>query len=341
MKQPSFERPKPKVVGTASPERKKEVQKLILGRFGEGHLQQLDEEKRKILDALEYEKKSHEKLAAEQANELTNQFLRGLGLTPFDVLEQNIHILPGNLYEEFDDPPHIAVTFQKEQSIIINAERAQDPLMRCSVILHEIVHLKNFLIIEASGEDWDTYRGGLQVSSTSKREKETGPYTAFRGLNEAVVAEIEKRYLPDLVEANPLLKEKYQLASALQPPLSKEELARWESIDPKEIIWVSKDRTEAVHFAYSEQRKVLHFIIDQIYKDNQDRFSNREEVLRLFFASHFTGRLTELAKLVNGTFGDGSFRTLGFLDRDANSAHLVMNHLKLNYRRKRSKRAGN
>lgn len=327
-KMPQFERPEPVIVGPASAEKKEEYKQMILGRFGERHYEQIPEDKRQLLESLEYQKKPYEKLAIEKANEITNSIINEFGLTSFDVPERNIHIVPDKLYKEVEeDGDIIGVTFQDRQLIALNAERLVHPIDKASIILHEITHLKNFLAIEVHNDLNKPYRSGLKISALRKKEERIGFFTVFSGLNEAVVSEIEKRYLPELLRQNQFLADEYNWEISKEACDLKEKVAKEKGRDADEVMWISKDGKNFSSFSYYEQRKVLDYIVDGLYKDNADKFDSRDEVMKLFFKSHFNGKLLPIARLIEKSFGKGAFEIVGMMDDDKNSARLVMNHL--------------
>ena len=95
-----------------------------------------------------------------------------------------------------------------------------------------------------------------------------------------------------------------------------------------EIIFVSKDGKNFDSFPYYEQRKVLNYIVNVLYEDNQDKFKSPEDVMKLFFKAYFDGKLLSIARFITKSFGDGAFEFIGTMtDYDANSARLVMNYL--------------
>lgn len=326
-KMPKFQRPEPVIVGPASLEKKKEYEQMILERFGERHYEQLPEDKRQILESLEYEKKPYEKLAIEQANKVTNLLIKEFGLTPFDVPERNIHIIPEKLYKQIDKDDKVAITFQDKQAIVLNAERLIHPFDRVSTIFHEIIHLKNFLAIEAHEDLHKPYRSGLKVNTSRKKEERIGFFTVFSGLNEAVVSEIEKRYFWQIIQQNQFLTNEYNWQISKDAQGLKDKIAKEEDITPDEIIWVSKDGKDYNLFPYYDQRKVLNYIVERIYKDNREKFNSTDEVMKLFSRSHFDGKLLRIAKLIEKSFGRGSFRMIGMMDETKNSARLVMDYL--------------
>jgi len=189
---PEYFRPKPKIVGPASPKEKEAMQQKILERFSEGHYKQFPEKERKILEAVEYIKRPYEISAIREANRITNRLLKKFRLPPFIILERNIHIIPEDSFQKIEKSGRIAITVHDQQAIFLNTEKLFDPIFRLSVILHEIFHLKGALIIEAHKDLDKPYQIGLKICATLKKEKEIGFFTSFRGLNEAVVSEMEK-----------------------------------------------------------------------------------------------------------------------------------------------------
>jgi len=324
---PQFERPKPIVVGSGSEEKKKELQEKILDNFGEKHYDQIPKDKRKILEALEYEKKPYEKLTINKANEITNNLLIEFGLKQFDIPEQNIHIVPGKLFKEVNSSPYkVATTFQDRQLIALNADELINPLNRASTIFHEITHLKNFLSLEAYKDSSKSYRSGLKISATAKKEDQIGFFIAFSGLNEAIVSEIEKRYSPQLLDGNEVLQKELIVQNSKEVQEKKEKIAKERGKNIDEII--CSDEDGSCFYPYYEQRRVLNYIVDRLYEDNQEQFKSKDDVMRLFFRAHFDGKLLIIAKFIEKSFGKGSFRMIGMMDDGMNSARLVMDYLK-------------
>jgi hypothetical protein len=333
-KMPKFERPEPTVVGPATPETKEKYRQLIVRNFAEHHYKEITEDKRTILESLEYEKKPYEKLAIKKANEITNSIMKEFGLIGFDVPEKNIYILPESLYKQINENDRqFAATIQNRQLIVINAEKLIHPISRVSAILHEITHLKNYLAIEAHEDLLRIYRSGLSMRPLRKKEEKAGSFTAFSGLDEAVVAEIEKRYLPQIIRDNQFLSKEYQWETSKEAQNLKEKVAKEKGIEADEIMWITKNGEYFNSFSYYEQRKVLNYIVDCLYKDNADKFNSRDGVMKLFFKSFFDGKTLTIAKLIEKSFGRRAFRIIGMMDERENSARLVMDYLKKQWRK--------
>ena len=65
------------------------------------------------------------------------------------------------------------------------------------------------------------------------------------------------------------------------------------------------------YFVYNPQRLMLDKLMSDILKKNEGKFSNSREVALLFIKASFEGRVLPLARVIESTFGEGSFRRLG------------------------------
>lgn len=265
--------------------------------------------------------------------------MKELGIKPFNVPERNIHIIPDKLYKqiEISGKNTLAATLPNMQAIILNAERILHPFDRVRTIFHEIIHLKSYLSIEANQNAYELYRIGFSIIKKTER---IGRYALFSGLNEAIVSEIEKRYSLKIIKSNKFLKNEYQWMLSKEAQELKEKISKEKKIEIDEIFFVGKDKEEEFFkvYSYYDQRKVLNYIVDVLYKDNPEKFKSRDEVMKLFFKSNFDGKLIEIGKLIEKSFGKGSFRIIGMMtDTDQNSCKLVMNYLTKNRRINKNK----
>jgi hypothetical protein len=331
---PEGKRPEPRIVGKASEEKKKELTKLILDRFGEFHGKNLPEKIKEELEKNEIPKMPYEIEAIKIANDITNKLLERFGLTPFDIPDKNIHILPEKLFKEIRGGIEKVrgSTFYKDQLILINNEEIKDVFSKIEVIFHEIIHLKGHLSIEITEKESNSfgyriYRSGLEIVSSIKKLEEGLGFYAFKGLNEAVVEEIVKKNFWEFIKRNPYLKEEYEWQNSEEAQKIKKELAEKHNIPIEEIMWVSKDGKDYDNFGYYPQRKILYHIVKILYQDNIDKFKSQDEVMDLFIKAHFDGKILEIARLIEKSFGEGSFERIDAMGLDENSANYLMNYL--------------
>lgn len=329
-KLPPFERPEPEIFNRSSPKKEATAKQSVLERFGEKHLQHLPTEITEVIKAVEYEKKPFEKEAIKKANEITNRLMEEAEVKPFDVPERNIHILPQTIFLKMrgeNEIESVATTIHSLQAVILNAERLIHSFDRVSTILHEMTHLKNFISLEIINTGTDIHRMGLEISSTEQKEKTSGSFTEFEGLTEAIVAEIEKRYFTELIAGIPDLKKIQDFNNSLKAKKLKKKTAKENNLPIDEIMFISEDSKSYGTFCYYEQRKVLYYLVDAIYETHRDQFQSKDNVMKMFFAANFNGKLLPVARLVENVFSKGSFRFLSTMDED-NSTALVMEYLK-------------
>ena len=114
-------------------------------------------------------------------------------------------------------------------------------------------------------------------------------------------------------------------------------------MDPKErkkiqdiILWQTtpfylpdgriKYKSEFDSFDLPKEREILNNLIEKLYFKNKDKFKNEEEVFDLFAKSVFTGKLS-WGRLVNKTFGKGTFKKLTELDENVEKLEEFVNDL--------------
>jgi len=150
----------------------------------------------------------------------------------------------------------------------------------------------------------------------------------FAGLHEGIVSETEKRLLPKLLNRPELTKEREWLMSDEAKEMRKK-LVEIKEISEDDIIWVGKkgeDDWEMV--TYISQREVLNYMFTEIQKQFPSEYQSVDDVYKIFLNAHFTGQLLPLARLVEKTFGEGSFRLLGNMDTSKQGGVLHFESLK-------------
>ena len=73
---------------------------------------------------------------------------------------------------------------------------------------------------------------------------------------------------------------------------------------------------------------MLEYVCSEIQKQFPDKYQSIEEVFKEFLKANFTGQLLGIARLVEQTFGEGSFRLLGNMTEDKSSAVLYLDSLR-------------
>ncbi len=197
--------PRIKIIGGAPQEVKKNIQKEYYNLlFGDELLSSLSEKAREEIKKLEYPKSEEEQKLIEFANKKTNVLMEEAGVFPFDAPLTAFHILPEDLHKKVTRKETAACYAQIDRAILLNARYARQSLIFFAELsFHELLHLKEIFVLEAQkipDEEnfWVTeFRGGLKINSSQKVKTAGKKHTHFKGLNEAIVASQEKKYIKE------------------------------------------------------------------------------------------------------------------------------------------------
>ncbi len=92
-----------------------------------------------------------------------------------------------------------------------------------------------------------------------------------------------------------------------------EEIAKSENSSPEEIYDIKEEDGKIIDYkviGYKPQMKVLDFVCETIAKEFNGEFANKEEVFQEFLKANFNNQLINIGRLVEKTFGEGSFRII-------------------------------
>ena len=247
------------------------------------------------------------------ANRATDRILDQYGVGDFDIPFNNFHPVPEEKWPEYvartGTSENAFGTYRLDQQAA--AFRVSDSkLAMASEIVHEMVHFKSFQSVTAAVDE-----SGNRVLV---KERRVGLKTAlkdgknaFKLLNEAVTVELEQRAMKEV----------------RQDPMFRNEIEELESIFKEHPEWrrdsisirrMSEEESERTGYEYSRRivayprpRAVLDKIVGALYEYNQHDFKSREEVFDLFARAALTGRMLVLGRVIEKTFGPGTFRELG------------------------------
>lgn len=273
------------------------------------------------------------------ANEYTNKLLLQHGIEPYDIPDDNIYALKPEDYSILSDN-NGAFALTLSQMIVINANNSLTKTSATTRLIHEMLHLKGHKTIQIennehimSGRTISNYRIGVVVESSQSAK---GFHEHFKGLNESIVATLEVRAIPYTLQQPGYEKDKAEFDS----PEAQNYLELLKNagtrIDDINSIRKIGDRWSVTHASYPRHREVFDFIVEKIFEDNADTYENTEDVYKLFFDAHFSGKLLTIARLVEHSFGEGSFRTLGNMGADFQSARTHLDTFQKLYRKNHS-----
>jgi hypothetical protein len=219
------------------------------------------------------------------ANQALDQYLKAYGRKRiFEVPLGKVHLFKEGGVKEFTYGKFTRGTHSAKLGSII-AERVQSDIQLALFLFHELFHLKAYTALQITepkqGErrEFESYRGGFVVSTRDGKKR------YFKELEEAIIEMMVMRFY-----------EEHILSS---------------SLFEKEV----KDK-QPVEFAREIEREELNELIDDIWEGNKEEYPSREKVFDLFLDAQINGHLLSVAKLIDKTYGKGSFRELGELTAD-------------------------
>ncbi len=312
-----------RIIG-AAPEKVKEEARADISNVFHRHAENIPAEWREKFEQYEVSKSEQEIVLIQCINDATNDLLKEFDMDPYDVPVENYHILLPNLYKELAIIGH-AMARWSEQAILFNANHfSENPVYFGSIAFHETLHMKGYLSLEVRAENGTIYikadRKGVAVAGLSQN----ADHTHFEGLGEAIISRQQQKFTIQLLSMPGLEHEKEWLLSDEAMALKKQ-IAERNGLSEDDIIWVDKGKTDDwVGLGYESQRKALEYVCGEIQKELSDQFSTADDVFKEFLKAHFTGRLLPITRLVEKTFGEGSFRLLGNMgvEQDSGVLHL-------------------
>lgn len=312
----SFER----VVGNAPETIKEQILKDRGERF--------DNQVFKELESKELKKTPEELQIISLANDITDEILKKYGLDEFNIPAKNIHIIKeqqwpaGKQGSAFYETRFQAVAIREQQSLVAFLRK----------IIHELLHFKSYNALQTTvgkNSQLIDYRVGLSVNTRD------GKFRYFTNLNEAITEELTKRLFAKTSQNKIFARELHQTkkiiatypraiadsggdlfdsdtfyANVEGKKSFKESIGRFFGIAEK------SKRINTEKFTYSEERKIINTLIDKLFEKNKAHFKNREDVFNIFAKGMMTGNILPVGKLIDKTFGSGTFRKIGELDKD-------------------------
>lgn len=263
---------------------------------------------------MEREKTPAEKEIIRLVNEFLNKIRQQCGLQNFEVSENNVHIikndrwkaliqkvmpeLQGSDVQGFFQGTNEAAILKEQQSILRFAD----------ALCHEITHFHSYgslQLVRLSSEmdkheknfSSADYRRGLGINNRLIQEQDAQKSKLyFALLNEAVTEELTVRFL-EQNKNNPIFQDGF--SKIAEGPKMAYVANESTSDSPKFIVG-------PFHF---EERESLRTLIKKLEQQNTE--INQTEIFDLFVKAYFTGNILPLSRLIEKSFGKGTFRKIG------------------------------
>jgi len=264
------------------------------------------------------------------------------GIKPYNIPENNFHIIPEDFYHEIEssldnDGTHsTAITLPRQQMILFTNFAKRHPVIFANEAFHEALHLKAPFVFEKEkskieghdGKEQEVfaeklYRSGFEVNSALSKDRGGEKHSHFSGLNEAFVSLLEKQFTANMIKDMEKQDKHIAWLQTEEARKMKEKIAQENNCDTEAIFWMSTSGGSWCRFSYPKPRETLQFIISEIRRALPKKYKSEQDVLSEFSQSYFTGKLLPLARLIEKVFGKGSFEALGMMTTDRESAVLT------------------
>lgn len=200
-----------------------------------------------------------------------------------EIPSHNMHILkPGATSEYTEDRVRGGGVMPRTQSFMI--DRDPSDVTFCLHVFHEMLHLKSFKSAQVTIENQEgrrmieSYRSGFSMLSRD------GQTSYFNDFEEALIGVLTEEFFDTSLVNNPLFAEELK-------------------------IGVQKDKWS--YLSRKNEIDNLNKIIDELWAKNQSDYKDRNEIKDLFIDAQVNGHLLAVGKLIEKTFGKGSFRQMG------------------------------
>lgn len=315
----------------------------VIGNISEKEKQDIMEDYKKISheqNVVREEYKQHETKKSEVTEKLftlalarVNALCERFGVPPLGWTKDNLHT-SGAVFPDNPDGTGVFLTKEQQIWIIENNSLLASPFDNLKTITHELLHAAGYNALQVDDvggvKHEATYRGGLLVSERSGATNSSEKKVFFRNFNEAVLEEMTKGLMKECVD--PILETHQRFLN--------EELTRLRN-DPEQTS-VPRDEVDDIAYiqdlwggdfryvlyTYGEPRRIYGKLYEKLFLANQKEYNSVEAVRDLAYRAVMQGNLLPLAKLIEKTFGVGTFRSLGEADADLEKLEAFVDSLK-------------
>lgn len=192
---------------------------------------------------------------------------------------------------------------------VVSSPEKEDILETAHVLTHELMHTNSFASLTvahkknaATETEIRTRRSGISIKG---REQSPEENNFFLSLNEAVTEELARRFMNKYFSNIKPLSEKFKKYTEDGDKMKKNINTKERPI--AEVVSEFLLNPNGPAAAYVGERVEFWAMIEEVFIKNKDKFETREDVFKVFSMAYFTGRLLPLSRLLEKTFGKGSF----------------------------------
>lgn len=264
-------------------------------------------------------------------NEKMSEFMRSYGVEAVSIPPKNIHVVDKSklspeelevLKKKYDGIRGVYLASTQGLVSFLDYQEGEK-LSFVNNLVHEMLHVEGFYSYQKGlpesfdvsptiNKDGGAYyylsmrRFGFSIGTVDRKK------WLFDQINETVITELAirfgRRYFYEWPE---LAQEIEKRDGYIENVVDREDLNA--GITKEDIGEIKEIAGKIVAFTYSyhEERKKFNSLIDDLYNKNSAEFASREGIFELFAKATMTGRLLPIARLIEKTYGKGSFRRIG------------------------------
>lgn len=297
-----------------------------------------DEDARKI----EREKSPEDIKLIGDVEKFADRMIEAWGGKPNNIPLDHIYFLDqGGTAKIYDDqfengsanPMQLTVTVDRRDSAIVTAH----------TLAHELFHVKSYKSAQVKRDAPILYRSGLTMIDRHDTESDIGyEFQYFVNLHEAIVAESARilsrelssndTYSSEQLGTNAVIESAaaYFIECGADPDIAEtlkreiifipgaddilkisEEMYQDASERNAHIAgWLHAKSDDVDSLERVDERKAMYELLDRIVILSGGKYQNRREIFDVFAKANYSGNYLPLARVVEGIFGEGSFRQL-------------------------------
>ncbi len=246
----------------------------------------------------------------EIVNKAVKEVLHTYGVEVDVIPTDTVHVIKGETWpERLGDAG--AFFSLVDQCVVIPDNRR--PIQTAMFLAHEFFHFHSHQAAQFMKDGLATnYRVGVSVTSRD------GQTTFFEELNEAITEtlarecfyteDFQTNFAEEIKETKRTITEHPNaLDDGNGKPLFNDQ-TYYATIGGPSGEGSVRIFTE--QFVYQNEREAFELLCEKLYERNTDQYNSPNELKKIFVQAAFTGKLLEIGKIVEKTFGNGVFRKL-------------------------------
>ena len=279
-------------------------------------LSTLNDKQKRILQLYEYQKTIIETEMIALAVDFVNGLRQKFGLEPVSFDDSQLVILPEEYFNEIYESNGTMVTQGNTLTIGTKTGHRRDETGKQFGILfsHELTHLFAPRVFYSGQEESSNYhQTGVSLYGREQIDSDQAiRYEYFKGLHEVMAMLVQSRF------AQLLLKREKTSFDRLNTVKEHIDFTKAKGDLTETLTYFEdEDNWSNISDTYQGFFRVFKFVADVIAEEQSVKIKNIEN---MFLKAHFTGRLLPIARLVEKSFGEGSFRLLGEMQNEQSVA---------------------